>query len=148
MDEPLRWPSGAPLKPSNAERRLKWVPVIGWIVGSVLEQRRLIHVRRAIFAQLESRQPTAGSRWGRNEVLAAEVCSAIQRAMSWPNQRFIPEDPMSVLLSAGLDGCDADDAILDSAGKARVRLTKADGRLIPRLSLGEFVELLASRASL
>jgi hypothetical protein len=143
VEQPLKWPKDAALEPSKLVRILMWIPVLGWWIGAILDQHRLAPVRTSICSQLAARAPILPERWGSHRVLASRVCRRIREWMEWPNDHFIPDDPMEVILSAGRDGLDAEEAILDAAKDAGVKLSKEQRNRVYDLTLGEFIHRLA-----
>lgn len=97
---PLKFPRGGVPAPGIAERLLWWLPVIGWTGAAEIARERLRPIRRYVEGQIARRGEGVESAWGSDErrrSLALQMCRLIREAYAWPNDRFIPDDPIEVL---------------------------------------------------
>ena len=87
---PLSWPSGWDAA-RIARHPLSWVPFVG----------PRVRAARDIRAQLRARDRRCADLWGpdpERRRVSDVVCHIIAYCMGWPNDCFIPEDPVEILL--------------------------------------------------
>ncbi len=124
------------------ERVLRWVPVAGWLIASMLEQRRFAVAEDKVDRVLRSRAADdVRGEWctqGYNYQKAYSVAQIIARECRWPNAHFLPGDSMSGIL-IGDEGQflgaleQIEDELLLLRGTFARRLTNFDG------TFGQFV---------
>jgi hypothetical protein len=86
-----------------------WLPIIGWTFAARLEQARFRPMVHSIEQQLRDRPDTSplwGADPGRQRVASA-VRKIAQEECGWPNDRFIPADPLDIVLWGHKDGLDS-----------------------------------------
>jgi hypothetical protein len=124
--EPLFWPQGEPpvvrAVPTTALERVFWrVPFIGWELKSRREDGIMRPTVDGINAQLQARPDFAINAPADVLVVATRLSEIIRREMHWENSRYIPNDPIEVLLWPHWDGVDDLAAILKMEAFARCR---------------------------
>lgn len=92
--------------------------------------------------QLRAR--TSGSRdvWisdGYDREIVGKVCGAIQAACGWPNQWFIPDDPIEVLFDPSFDDLDSVEFVYEY--EHRLGVAPQESLLMNAITLGELVKL-------
>ncbi len=100
-------------QPSKTERRLMWLPFIGWAFAAALVQARFRPMVRSIEQQLRER-PDTSELWGsepRRRELSSAVRTLIEEEFGWPNDHFIPDDPFGIACWGHEDGLDAVSAV-------------------------------------
>jgi len=135
---------------SGVEKAGKLVPVLGWIVSNALWSRRHRPTREMYLAQLESRPEVTLAAWGddlERVDIAARVCQIAGRNIGWPMPKFVPWDPMRVVLWAFDDGLDDVQAILDIEDDFGIEISDEELTQTLGNSLGEFVDEIRKRAS-
>ena len=134
-------------RPSTAERVLMWIPIVGWTISHAMENARFKPIIREIEDQLLARPDTSDfwtSRNGSSEFTRL-IRAILAKELDWPNDHFLPEDPMKILLWAhrdGLDGVFAIQAIEKEIG-IRIPVEKFES-FSSGGTLGEFVDCLSS----
>jgi len=100
---------------------------------------------REIEAQLKGRPDTSRA-WADNperQETAERICQLIRDDFNWPNDHFIPDDPLFIVWWAHTDGLDGSIAKLDVEKAFRVKLFDEDlVRLWHDGTLGDFVDFV------
>jgi hypothetical protein len=73
--------------------------------------------------------------------LALRVAAVIEECMSWPNDYFVPDDPVALLIRGDFDPLDVSDTII--AVERELGLAELDEELWNRAFEGTFGELVA-----
>ena len=138
------------LTPSWLEKTCRYVPVLGWIVASELEQRRNLPLLTDIGKQLQLRSKTDPEIWGdsvRRE-FALFVASCIKDELNWPNDNFVPDDCFGVLfLNDDGAGATVLAAIESYLGLSKGTITKEEFRKLDQMTFGEVIDRLLSLKS-
>ncbi len=77
-----------------------FLPVVGWILDSMLWRIRMRPIQLSICAQLERRAPACKETWGDNaerQCLGQWVADWVSKEMGFPNNNLVPDDSMAVL---------------------------------------------------
>jgi hypothetical protein len=100
-------------------------------------------VRRAVARQLRERGPISDDVWGSpaRTRLARRVCEWLRDFGDWPNHRFIPEDPLRLILR-GEDSLDFLEVAMAFEEEFHVEATEAHPSMLADLRLSGFVDLL------
>jgi len=109
--EPLVWPTGGPPvvhpTPVNSLERFFWrVPFIGWELRSRRADAIMRPTVEGINAQLQARPDFTIDAPADVIEVASRVGEIIRHEMHWQNARYIPSDPLEVLLWPHWDGVD------------------------------------------
>lgn len=134
-------------RPSAAERVLMWIPFLGWTLSHAMERERFKPMIREIEDQLLARSDTSDFWACRNDSveITKTICRIIAKELGWPNDYFLPEDPMQILLWAHRDGLDGVFAIQEIEKALGVSIpTEMAERFFIGGTLGDFVESLTS----
>lgn len=120
MSEPLRLELSLNPEPSWTERCCRRVPFIGWTIANELEKRRLSLGLESLAQQLTSRPMPESHTNSHNDVsarVAAFIARTVKDYCGWPNDRFIPDDPYSLMMfgdeGAGIEVINAIEEYLD-----------------------------------
>jgi hypothetical protein len=142
---------GAVPTPGYGERICRYVPIVGWIAASALEQRRFGPTTRSLYGQIQQRSETSVSVWGdvrQRRIIGVAVSKSIARHFGWPNHFFIPDDPIALLF---WDDDGASSSVLREAasliGADKDSFDRAFSTAVCSMSLGEFVDGLMRFAS-
>lgn len=133
---------------TTAERLWKYIPILGWIIGSVMWSKRTRPIVKKIEGQLKARPEPDDALWGGNAAkinLARSVCKIAAEEMGWPNDYFIPDDPAGVVFWAHEDGLDVESAVLEIEQCMEIKLEVAEVEAWFYQTLGEVVEFLWAR---
>ena len=145
--EPLLYPDVWP-EPSAIELTCRWVPIVGWLVGAVLERRRTGPIERNLYSQFESRPPHAVDYW-RDEAqsrVAHVITDSCVQACGWPHSHFIPDDSLGVMLEFRTgDLCELD-AIFRIEKALGVKLNNAEWQLLVENTLRDAVDYFLSQS--
>jgi hypothetical protein len=98
---PLTEPPLPVTPPSRFERACWFVPILGWLIAAFLETRRRTPKARHIAAQIRDRKRPIHDAWGDHadrRATAVVVCQEIQREFDWPNDHYLPADPLRLLI--------------------------------------------------
>jgi hypothetical protein len=132
--EPLRWPD------FYEPRRH---PIILFSRRAAANWRATVQDARA---QLQARPSPSADRWGTGDCrrdVGQTLCSLVQRTYDWPNDHFIPEDPVDVVFLMPDDDLEIVEVILEFQKALGVRLPDVHAKLETCKLLGDFVEVLA-----
>ena len=130
---------------TKAERFWRRIPVLGWGIANILWAERTRPIVEKIERQLKSRPEPDSSLWGVDAAkvtLAHSVCRIVADEMSWPNARFVPDDPADVLLWAHQDGLDVEAAIMELEHYLGIKLEEAEVEAWFSRTWGEVIEFL------
>jgi hypothetical protein len=145
--EPLLYPAAWP-SPSKFELFCRWVPVAGWLVGMVLQHRRIGPIVDELDRQFDSRPPVPVEYWDdelRRHIAHSLIESCVQ-ACGWPHEHFIPSDAFGVMMEWRTgDGCEID-AMFRIEDALQLKLSNAEWKMLCELTLNDTVEYLAKRA--
>ncbi len=118
--EPLRLDVSRYDHPSWGEKCWRWVPFMGWTIANELEKRRLSLGLELLAQQLASRPVLRSQAISDNDVrarVAAFIARTVKDCVGWPNDRFISEDPYSLMMfsdeGAGIEVINAIEEYLD-----------------------------------
>jgi hypothetical protein len=130
--------------PTGIELFCLRIRVVGWAIAHLMKQSRTRPAMERVRGQLLDRSaPTDlwGEDLGRRE-FAYFVSRTIAREAEWPNDYFIPDDPLDTLCFASLVHR-ADAAVALSIGdRLNRRVTSVEWARLLQLTLGELVDLL------
>jgi acyl carrier protein len=132
------------------ERFMRFIPILGWGIADYMWGRRTRHIVLKIERQLEEREKPPESIWGSDPeriALAKIVCKILAEELSWPNDHFIPEDPVNILLWSHVDGLDDVEAVLQLEEKLGVKITEEQTAAWSDGTLGEMVDCLLEMKS-
>jgi hypothetical protein len=97
---PLSWPPEEAPTVIAFEQKCESIPVVGRLIARQMERHRMRRVVRHFHAQVQRRPPIdpemSGDDLARRQ-FAAFLADAIRDASSWPNDHFVPADPISIL---------------------------------------------------
>jgi hypothetical protein len=144
--QPLRYPLNWP-EPSRLELILRWIPILGWIPGGILERARLEPIADKLFLQFNARSVQYPEYWNDNlrKRVAQTLIDSCAQACCWPHSHFLPQDSFGVMIEARTgDGCEMD-AVFRIENALGIRLTGPEWRKLAELTLGEVVDVLAMR---
>ena len=130
-------------QPSNTERCLMWLPIIGWTFAAMLEQARFHPIVRSIEQQLRDR-PDTSQLWGadpRRQRVSSAIRKIAEEECGWPNDRFIPADPFDIVFWGHTDGLDDVSAVMRIEKEFGLNLPDSE-RLRWQGTLGELVDRL------
>jgi hypothetical protein len=98
-------------KPEWVWRR---VPIVGWMISTILWELRNRPLFDDYCSVLNDRQKIDLGIWGseRCQEIASSLCRAAKSEIGWPNDHFIPSDPIRIALWSFHDGLDAEEAIM------------------------------------
>jgi len=145
--EPLSYSEVPPR--SAVERIGMWVPVLGWVVASVLEARRLGPCERRVREALAARPPIPSTVWDgeARARVAQDAGRGCAEAVGWPNDHFIPEDPMECVLCWRTgDLCEVE-ALMKLEQTFGMRFSKDETARIVGMTLSEFVDFILFKQS-
>jgi len=122
-----------------------WLPIIGWTFAAMLEQARFQPIVRSIEQQLCER-PDTSQLWGADpdrQRISSAIRKIAQEECGWPNDRFIPADPLDIVLWGHKDGLDNVSAVMRIEKEFGFSLPDSDSER-PRWggTLGELVDRL------
>ena len=101
-------------QPSKTERCLMWLPIIGWTLAAMIEQARFHPMVRSIEQQLRDR-PDTSQFWGadpRRQRVSSAIRKIAEKECGWPNDHFIPADPLDLVFWGHKDGLDDVSAVM------------------------------------
>jgi acyl carrier protein len=143
--KPLAYEGFWTTQPSKTEKCLMWLPIIGWTFAAMLEQARFQPMVRSIEQQLRDR-PDTSQLWGAEpdrQRVSSTMRKIAQEECGWPNDRFIPADPLDIVLWGHKDGLDSVSAVMriekefsfrfPDPGAERSRREGTLGELVDRL---------------
>src|SRR5258708_1612454 len=95
--EPLRWPEGLRRR-TAIDYVLEFIPLIGPAFSPAGRQEApaIEHITEQLLERKEPNPEIWGSEPLRQEI-ARSVCRLTQKEFDWPNDRFIPEDPVDIV---------------------------------------------------
>jgi hypothetical protein len=132
-------------QPSRTEKCLEWLPIIGWALAAWLERERFGPMVRSIEQQLRQRPDTA-ELWGtalRRQQVSAAIRKIAAEECGWPNDHFIPADPLAIVLWGHKDGLDSVSAVTRLEKELGVTLPdEGTEGLMSQSTLGELVDRL------
>lgn len=134
---------------SIAETVLAYIPVVGWIIASHLYWLRVRPQMASLNRQVSARtNRPSQSVWGESQLqqeIGALVCRLAAKHFGWPNDHFIPSDPVELVFF------EDDGEGISLMMELEQSLSVPDGTLrtgiydqIWGLNLGELVGLLVS----
>lgn len=97
------------LEGTRFDRTLEQIPVVGWIWADLRWKSRANPIVREIHALLANRSTVTVSIFGDDPSLretAATMANIAAQEIGWPNDRFLPDDPLATVLWAHEDGLD------------------------------------------
>jgi len=97
---PLTEPPFPTAAPSRLERTGWFIPVLGWIASAVLQMRRRTPKAQHVDGQIRARRLPTWDAWGDDpdrRAAAVVVCQEIQKEFGWPNDHYLPDDPLRLL---------------------------------------------------
>jgi hypothetical protein len=98
----------APVAPPSQFERICWfVPILGWGVAAAFEKRRRSPVAAFVAKQLTTRKLPTTHSWGDNAhriALAQSISRVIRDEFQWPNNHFLPDDRLDLLMWSVGDG--------------------------------------------
>lgn len=130
---------------TEGEKFWNHIPVIGWIIGSIQWTKRSQVILREAEQKLLARQKPNPTIWGQ-DVLRIEtahfVCAVAQDTLGWPNNHFIPDDPVSTVFWALEDSVPVEAVFLQIEARFDIEIEKID---VPRWldgTLGDIVDFV------
>jgi hypothetical protein len=147
--EALAWPPEGLLPATPLEQKCGSIPVIGRFIAYQFERRRMRRVARRFHAQVRLRPPVDPATWGDDPArrkFAAFLAEAIRDAGGWPNDHFLPSDPMSILCwehDYGMEILLVYFAVEEEVGKA---MAIEEFRRICSMSFAQAVDFLLATA--
>ncbi len=143
---------GAPLlryADPPATKWLMWLPPLGWILNHWGWQRWAGPERMKYETTLRARPEIPVDIWGNTDrqAVAAALLNIIDDNFGWPNARFVPWDPVVVVMWAYEDGLDDTAAINDIEQAFSVIFTVDEWLAFYRKSLLDLVEGILERRS-
>ena len=147
MIQPLEAPEIARIDSSvtKAERFWGHIPILGWALSNTMWGERTWPIVEKIERQLKSRSEPESGLWGESAAkiaLARYVCKVAAEEMGWPNDYFIPDDPVGVVFWAHEDGLDVESAVMEIEEHLGITLDDAEVETWFNQTLGEVVESL------
>lgn len=133
---------------TGAERFWKHLPILGWGIAGAKWDARTNPIAEKVERQLRERSAPPDAIWGDDPervAVARCVCRVAQAEMGWPNDRFIPGDPVDVVFWAHNDGLDFDVAVLEIADHLGTEISIEESRAWFGLTLGDVVSWLLER---
>jgi len=127
------------------ERFMRFIPILGWAIADAMWGRRTRHIVLKIERQLEEREKPPESIWGPDPeriALAKTVCNVITEELSWPNDYFIPEDPVNILLWSHVEGLDDVEAVMQLEEKLGVKITEEQAAEWSNGTLSQMIDSL------
>lgn len=136
---------------TKSEKFWKRIPLLGWAIASSLWANRTSPIVQAVVEQLISRPKPEPSIWG-NDTRRVQIGLCLSRVakeeMGWPNDHFVPADPVRVVFWAHEDGLDFEVALLTIEEELDVKLNDAEVNDWFVKTLGDVVdELMAKQES-
>ena len=131
---------------TKAEWVWQRVPIVGMMISTVLWERR----NRPLFDEyqkvLESRPLIPSEVWGdaQRQEIGLVIGQAAQAEIGWPNNHFIPNDPIRVSLWSFHDALDATEAIAKIGEQYGVQIKWDDLIPIWNSNLTDLVDLILS----
>jgi hypothetical protein len=99
----------ATLDGTRFDRTLERIPVLGWTWADLRWKSRASSIIREIHTLLANRSIETVALFGDDPSLrdtAATLATIAAREIGWPNDRFLPDDPLATVLWAHEDGLD------------------------------------------
>jgi hypothetical protein len=94
---------------TRAEKFWMRIPILGWAIADSLWRERAWPIVEQVEKQLTSRPQPEPAIWG-NDPRRAQIGLFLSRIakeeMGWPNDHFVPADPVEVVFWAHEDGLD------------------------------------------
>jgi hypothetical protein len=150
MAKPLPDVSEFLSSPSFLERSCLVFPIVGWVIGNELVDRRIRRARAPIAKILESRPSGVSS--NPYDSLRAEVLSVLRKCIrqlfDWPNDSFLETDRMSALL-LGYDDLlvlEFEQCLVGSLG-VKMSDSVSLETLYSQMTLGEVADLIIAARS-
>ena len=131
---------------SKLESLLLFFPIVGWVIASRLLKKRIRHVVDYINAQLTER-PSIKLEEFYYDDLKKEVAwflrEIIFETIGWKSDKFIPEDPIDIIMWSHYD--DLDEAMVIVAIEYAIGRSLLESELtsISKGTLGDLVEFVA-----
>jgi hypothetical protein len=141
---PLQFPNGCLPPASRIELALRWVPVVGWIAGAILQHARTVPVESAIRAQLSARPPMPSMDYWQSDAqseIAAAIADCCVQACSWPHSHFIPSDPFEIMIEWHYGDGTEMDALFRIEKALSVKIDCDLLRTLTAMTFGEVVDL-------
>lgn len=141
----------SPLKEYSEPKSGKWLmclPPIGWLWDHMRWQRWAGPIRSRHEATLRGRPEIPVETWGdaAHHVVATHILAIIDDNFGWPNTRFVPWDPVCVVMWAYEDGLDDMAAISDIEKAFNVTFTDDEWLEMYAGTLAELINVLLLKA--
>ena len=149
MYQPLTCPDMIITKPSRTELILIYIPIIGWFISAILEDIRFRPMVKHIEKQLKSRPNFPESAWGSDAHRinnAKFLCNAAQNCFGWPNDHFLPSDPVRIVCWAHEDALDNTFFVEDLERHMNIKISDNEAELLWTKTLGEALNYLLSKS--
>lgn len=134
---------------SPAERLWRHVPGFGWMVADKFWASRVRPIIRKVEGQLKQRSEPDPTLWGdsvRRRDFALWLCKEMQENADWPNDHFIPDDPVYIAMWAPEDGPEY--VVRQIESKLGITITEEEViAWFGGQTVGELVDSLLAKAS-
>ena len=134
--EPLKWPEF--YKPAQQKSFLG--------AFTRLQKENWDRVKHSVYKQLLSRPRPDLDQWGHDDCrhkVGQTLCNLVKQMYGWPNNHFIPEDPIDVVFLMPHDDLEIVEVILEFEDVFNVLPPNIHDKLEKCKLLGELTEILA-----
>lgn len=114
---------------TRAEKFWYWIPFLGWAYANLLWHKRTSPIVEHIETQLARRPRPEPLSWGSNPrrvQIGLCLSRVAKEEMGWPNDHFIPADPVNVVFWAHNDGLDFESAVMLIEAELDVEMSEAE----------------------
>jgi hypothetical protein len=122
-----------------------WLPIVGWLISSWLMRRRLSVFTQAIERQLAARIRFPEEEWGcdgQRLEFVRFVCRTLKTEVGWPNDHFVPDDPVWLLVGGYGDCLLPASIAIEIERYLDVRVAEKDWEATDGMTLGQAVAYL------
>ncbi len=150
--QPLQCPELFKIDENKTEAEKFWskIPFLGWGISGHLWDKRVEPIVEKVEQQLKARPKPPPSLWGTDEkkvALAQFICAKAGVHMGWPNDHFIPDDPMVVVFWVHQDALDVEFAIFAIEDEYDIKLKKEEINVWFKGNLGQMIDAIYTKES-
>jgi acyl carrier protein len=140
---PLQWPDFY----TPTERKSVWqrLPLIGWMFSAGLPG--YTEVVEDLRQQIRERPEVDSARWGDDPLyqrVGQAVCKITREQYEWPNERFLPDDPVEIVFLMPWDDLEIVEVVMQLEEELGISIEDDEAETWGG-TLGDFVERLGDK---